>query len=91
MNYPEHEKLKEVQEKSQAIGDFLEWLGYEKDVTLCEYFEPTREERREEGAIAGYLPTNKKKMDLLAEYFDIDLNKIEQEKRQMLDELRRKQ
>ena len=36
----------------------------------------------------GYYPASIGIQKLLAEYFNIDLNKIEQEKRQMLDEIR---
>lgn len=33
--YPEHEKLKKIQDKSQMIGFFLEWLTGE--YRLCQY------------------------------------------------------
>lgn len=36
----------------------------------------------------GYYPTHKSINQVLADYFDIDLNKLELEKRAMLDELR---
>jgi hypothetical protein len=50
VQYPEHEKLKEIQPKSQAIGDFLEWMKaefpketrlppYSIPFLLAEYFE----------------------------------------------------
>lgn len=35
--YPEHEKLDEIKDQSQAIGEFLEWLGREKSIELCEW------------------------------------------------------
>jgi len=34
--YPEHDKLTEVREQSQAIGEFLEWLEGQ-GVKLCRY------------------------------------------------------
>src|SRR6266516_6765252 len=35
MTYPEHEKLKAVKDASQAIGEFIEWLG-ENGYHICE-------------------------------------------------------
>ena len=32
---PECDKMQVVQEKSQAIGEFLEWLSSEKNITFC--------------------------------------------------------
>jgi len=73
--YPEHEKLHNVVELSQAIGEFLDLGRW----TLCELREwddhsPTME------------PVNIQ--DALAEYFEIDQEKIEREKRAMLDAIR---
>ncbi len=53
--YPEHEKLSLVQEQSQGIYDFLEWLGTEKlfvaqhdipsdECRNCDHDEPHRAE-----------------------------------------------
>lgn len=41
--YPEHEKLLAVKEQSQAVGEFLEWLG-ERGVRLMEWLEDVPEE-----------------------------------------------
>ena len=38
-DYPEHEKLEQVQEQSQACGEFLEWLFSEKGYQVCEFVE----------------------------------------------------
>lgn len=76
-SHPEHEKLAAIKDKSQAIGGFLEWLE-EQGITLCtlpensDYFVPC------------HMPIQQR----LAKYFDIDLNKLEQEKQAMLEELR---
>ncbi len=72
-DYPEHDKLRHVKDESQAIGEFLDFGGY----VLGEY-------------IDGRLqPVHGSISRILAEYFEIDEKKIEQEKRQMLDKLRR--
>lgn len=77
--YPECEKMAVVKDKSQAIGEFLEWLECEKNWEICEY-----------GSSDRLSPVILSTEQLLAEFFDIDLDKIEKERRQMLYELRRK-
>jgi hypothetical protein len=79
--YPEHEKLNAVKAKSQAIGEFLEWLQHERfqRVTLC--LEADDEEE--------FYPFHYSTEHLLAEFFKIDLNKIEAEKRAMLETMRK--
>lgn len=79
MNYPEHEKLKEIQDQSQIIGEFLEWLNYEKEYSLCEC----------ENKYDRWQPISENHQKLLAQFFNIDLDKLEQEKRKMLEELRK--
>lgn len=71
--YPEHAKLRKIHDKSQAIGEFLEFSGYE----LCEYKEDTDEFEPVPWRIEG----------ILAKYFEIDLDVLEQEKQTMLEEL----
>lgn len=77
--YPEHTKLRAVSAKSQEIGTFLEWIE-EKGWRFATYREDGRQTLD-----PVYFGTKEK---LLAEYFHIDLDKIEAEKRAMLDELR---
>jgi len=75
---PECDKIVAVQEKSQEIGDFIEWLGNKKDLHLCFW----------ENQYNYRMNTTIEK--LLAEYFEIDLEKVENEKQAILDELRKK-
>lgn len=75
MEYPEHEKQSKILGKSAIIGEFLEWLD-EHEMVIAGY---DRDE---------YYRINKSIIELLAEYFEIDLKKIELEKRQMLEEIR---
>lgn len=65
-NYPEHDKMHAVKAESQAIGEFLEWLG----------------QRRSK------LPDESEYNYLLSEFFEIDLTKIEDEKRDILRKAR---
>lgn len=67
--YPEHEKMRLVSDKSQIIGEFLDHMPW----TLAEW----------EGD--NLVPVWKTINQLLAEYFGIDLELIEQEKQQMLE------
>ncbi|HUV10815.1 MAG TPA: hypothetical protein VMX12_07525 [Acidimicrobiia bacterium] len=72
-DYPEHAKLRAVADKSQAIGEFLdEWL-------------PTQ------GIILAHVDRDGRVpsiQELLAEFFGIDRDKLEAEKRAMLESLR---
>jgi hypothetical protein len=72
--YPEHDKLEKVQEQSQTIGEFLEWLSSEKEIHLARWHNTC--DLRD-------VHTDKEK--LLAEFFGIDLKKLEEEKRQMIE------
>ncbi len=76
VTYPEHEKLAAVADESQAIGAFLDSDQHpyvlSEWVTIEGYSEPR------------LMPVQKSIQQILAEYFDIDLQKIEAEKRQML-------
>lgn len=80
MKYPEHTKLKAVHHQSQTISEFIDWLQGVKGMHIMERGQYDYEWHfaRTKGGVTG----------LLAEYFKIDLDKLEAEKRQMLDELR---
>ena len=78
MKYPEHEKLKEIQEQYQICGEFLEWLNEEFEILSTGG-----------GELDEYYPCHLSREKLLAQFFNIDLDKLEQEKRKMLDELRK--
>jgi len=87
---PELAKIAAVQEHSQLIGEFLEWLQYKKKIEFCKphYHDKECEKigcRLRDGE---FLPTSFKIQELLAEFFSIDLKKAEEEKRQLLKELR---
>lgn len=80
--YPEHIKLKAVQERSQAIHEFVEFLQG-KGIHLAEYLENSISDR--------LVPSGKGLTNLVAEFLDIDMKKLEKEKQHMLDEIRKKQ
>jgi len=108
--YPECEKMRQIQSKSQAIGEFLEWLGsgeaddtrFNRGVFLAAYLINNEEWDNEKGK---YVLLSEDEWEvsesrlftfsyntekLLAKFYGIDLNKMEQEKRAILAELRKR-
>lgn len=77
MTYPEHEKMSKIQDESQAQGEFLEWLQSKGFVLM--YWDDENDTWQYD-----YRPIRAR----LAEYHEIDLDKLEQEKRAMLAEVR---
>lgn len=77
MNYPEHEKLSNIQQQSQFLGEFMEYIQ-SKNIVLAQY-----------GEFDRLYPINKSINIFLAEMFNIDLKKIDEEKNQMIEELRK--
>lgn len=76
-DYPEHVKQSQHLFAGQTIGEFLEWLS-SQGVMLMRYNEFSDEFESDHRSIN----------QLLADYFEIDLNAIETEKRAMLDRMR---
>lgn len=77
-NYPEHDKLHEIKDQTQAVHDFLEWAQHEKGIQLA----------RVDDRTDRMYPEPTSQMDLLAEWAGIDLDKLEAEKRQMFEQAR---
>lgn len=78
--YPECDKLDKAHATIVAFLQFLEWASSEKKVFLCEYNKEYE----------AYFLTSRAE-DLLYEFFGIDQTKLEQERRAMLDKLRKEQ
>lgn len=76
---PEIDKMKSVNPQSQAIGEFLVWLQEFKGVSMVHTIE---EEDDCEKEVPYYFSIEK----LLAEYFEIDLKKVEEEKLAILEQ-----
>jgi len=99
---PECDKLAAVYDESFVIGEFLEWLQHKKDVFLASdqewtTEEPTFDSMDLEPGDPGYettpihrtaiLPYNYTTEKLVAEFFNIDLKKVEKERRALLKTL----
>lgn len=89
--YPEHDKLSEISEASQAIGEFLESLNA-KGIELAAYGtgDPSLDSADEnstwhKGHPERLYPVHTPIQTLLAEHFEIDTDALEAEKRQMLE------
>lgn len=80
--YPEHAKLSAVMETSHAIGEFIDYGLPRMGLVLCEKPLSRRNQSRWPS------PTNRSIQRILAEWFEIDLDKIEDEKRAMLASMR---
>lgn len=95
---PEHEKLQTVQAQSQAVGDFIVWLQNVKGVTLAkphEHKDSCESESYPGFRICDYtrgelMPFYFQVTNLLAEFFSIDLKKLEEEKLAMLAEIKKR-
>lgn len=73
--YPQLAQMRAVQAQSQAIGEFIEWLG-ENGMVIC---------TTEDGLRGGrYYPVGTPTEALLARHFGVDLNAVERERRQVL-------
>jgi hypothetical protein len=76
---PESNKLLAVADISQKIGEFLEWLSGEQGYILAEWDENGDK----------LFPINPDINMLLAEYFNIDMNKVEEERKELLRAIQR--
>lgn len=76
--YPEHEKLRSFKGEEDAVIEFFEWLN-EKDYHLCKMIFTERFPTEGE-----WQPTGKLAQNLFRQSKDIDLNKLEAERRAML-------
>jgi hypothetical protein len=97
----EHEKLHAIADKSQAIGEFIEWLHgqgivmarYHRHETGCyvKDISTGRARARERCGLSEneLYPENINITKLLAIYFQIDLKRLEGEKREILESLRK--
>ena len=95
-DYPVHAKLKAVQHHSQAIHEFVLWLQEKHKIFLASYLKDDEGDPVEayvkfegfEDKINIAAPDGKNITNLVAEYFEIDQNELENEKRRMLQEFR---
>lgn len=96
--YPECDKLNKISEDRDTILEFFEWLNGVKKMTLAEdrTMIDTRdhsdlfaeEPRWVDVEVTRFMPVDRSIESLILEFFDIDPEKMEEERRAMLDSLR---
>lgn len=69
-----------MRDQSQKLGEFLAWLD-EQGIHLCEVMDRGPHE-------GEFAPLRRGYENLLAQYFEIDLKKVEKERCALLDEQR---
>ena len=82
--YPELEKLQSVKEESQKIGEFLEWL---RGRYVFANWVGNKDEDTNDYMLEILLPDRKSIESILADYFGIDLVKVEKERIKILEKL----
>jgi hypothetical protein len=89
MNTPELDKQHTIIESGEAdtLGRFYDWL-HERGYHIAQYM--TFEEPEFDGEYQQLVPIREAPEQLFAKFFGIDLNKIEAERRAILDEIRAK-
>lgn len=103
VKYPEHHKLRAISDKSQVVGNFMDWLSWTKNIELAVRHRHTDACCESTDAIDRAMEITPRRLcgyqddelmsagvsikKLLAEFFEIDEEKIEAEKRAMLEEL----
>jgi len=83
--YPEHDKLCAIEDRSNAIGEFLDYGASKLGLVLCEEPNTRRNQSR------WPCPTSRSISSVLAAYFGIDEVALEVEKRAMLEAMRNAQ
>lgn len=81
--YPQHDKLHEVKDESQAIGVFIEEFLTSKGIHLGHYYE-FEDTGGKQFTSTGVPPIQQ----LLAEFYDIDYDELMAEKERMLEAMR---
>ncbi len=76
---PQHDRLREVKDRSQSLHEFLLEFCSEKGVQLSAPIE---------GSTRPYPVSEETIKNLIAEFLEIDLNELENEKRRMLIDIR---
>lgn len=75
--YPQLEKMKAARERSQSIGEFLEWAHGQKGLMLTCW------------SGNDLVLFTKSIEEILAEFFEIDLREVEREKCALMEEIRK--
>lgn len=87
----ELEKMRAVKNESISLSRFLDFLS-ESGYTICRWQEHQRHgPDPSDYTPEGFYPKQNTHEELLAEFFEIDLKKVEEERQALLHELRKGQ
>ncbi len=86
----ELEKMRQSQNASHVLTAFIDWM-YENGYAVCRWQDLTRHSD-EIGDLSpeGWFPKHNSHEQLLADFFDIDMKKVEEERRVLLESIREK-
>lgn len=79
---PELDKMIEVQDKSQAISEFIEWMQNESGLSICRWENDARLYTK------GYWQVETDFEGIMARFFGIDLKAADRERKAILAYLR---
>lgn len=79
---PELDRMRGVRDEAATISEFLDWLGSE-NLSICSLVK-----NRANPSDSYYAPISTSNEKLLAAFFEIDLDKIEKERRLLLEQIR---
>lgn len=87
---PMLDKMSVVSEKSQAIGEFLDWLQEEKEYSIRELrtLVKDRPAWNDQVEVTEWLPIRQSTESLIAEFFGIDMAQADSERRVLLERVR---
>ena len=88
-NYPEHEKLKMIQDKTSMISSFLWWCLTTKNARLFVECPEKKDANGKVCKVQSYNPAEKSIHSLVHEFFGIDESKLEKEKKMMLESIKK--
>lgn len=84
---PECDKLSDVHEDSNKVGQFLEWMTQERGIVFASWQPADPDYTAFFGETESLRPQCLNINELLAEYYGVDLKKVEEERRTILDYL----
>jgi hypothetical protein len=84
-DYPEHDKMRDAIDNgaSEKVQEFIDWLYDHKQWTVAEFQE---HEHRRFGEVL--VPVSLTREQIMADFYSIDLRKVDDEKRIMLTTIR---
>ncbi len=87
----ELDKMRLARKSSHVLTDLLDWLG-ENGYAICRWQDYVRHsDELGDFSPEGWFPKHNSHEQLLADFFDIDMKKVEEERRALLESIRGKQ